>query len=213
MQASELTDDQVVELAEMFRLMGDPSRLKIIAACLQAPTCISDIAAKYGLSQTLVSHHLRLLRAARVLRAERRGKQIFYAVGCRRLDAHGPDPLTRQIARLAAHDEARHVALGMSHLLYRLEEHEPALRMRLAQAVEHRNDTLAATAGLNEKEFDALILAGASELTPAGVARGYAHVQQLIRDMADGRYARLARLGFEREHAKQLASLHTRNFM
>jgi ArsR family transcriptional regulator, lead/cadmium/zinc/bismuth-responsive transcriptional repressor len=78
MQASELTDDQVVELAEMFRLMGDPSRLKIIAACLQAPTCVSDIAAKYGLSQTLVSHHLRLLRAARVLRAERRGKQIFY---------------------------------------------------------------------------------------------------------------------------------------
>ena len=40
--------------------------------------CVSDIAAKHGLSQPLVSHHLRLLRAARVLRAERRGKQIFY---------------------------------------------------------------------------------------------------------------------------------------
>ncbi|MGF6596833.1 DNA-binding transcriptional ArsR family regulator [Paraburkholderia sp. GAS448] len=78
MQASDLTDDQVVELAEMFRLMGDPSRLKIIAACLGAPMCVSDIAAKHGLSQPLVSHHLRLLRAARVLRAERRGKQIFY---------------------------------------------------------------------------------------------------------------------------------------
>jgi ArsR family transcriptional regulator, lead/cadmium/zinc/bismuth-responsive transcriptional repressor len=78
MEATELTDDQVVELAEMFRLMGDPSRLKIIAACLSAPMCVSDIAAKYGLSQPLVSHHLRLLRAARVLRAERRGKQIFY---------------------------------------------------------------------------------------------------------------------------------------
>ena len=78
MQASDLTDDQVVELAEMFRLMGDPSRLKIIAACLGAPISVSDIAAKYGLSQPLVSHHLRLLRAARVLRSERRGKQIFY---------------------------------------------------------------------------------------------------------------------------------------
>ncbi|GJH25832.1 MULTISPECIES: metalloregulator ArsR/SmtB family transcription factor [Caballeronia] len=74
----ELSDDQVVELAEMFRLMGDPSRLKIIAACLGAPMCVSDIAAKYGMSQPLVSHHLRLLRAARVLRSERRGKQIFY---------------------------------------------------------------------------------------------------------------------------------------
>lgn len=78
MQASELADDQIVELAEMFRLMGDPSRLKIIAACLGAPMCVSDIAANLGLSQPLVSHHLRLLRAARVLRSERRGKQIFY---------------------------------------------------------------------------------------------------------------------------------------
>ncbi len=79
MRAAELTEDQIVELAEMFRLMGDPSRLKIIAACLGAPTYVSDIAARLGLSQPLVSHHLRLLRAARVLRAERRGKQIFYA--------------------------------------------------------------------------------------------------------------------------------------
>ncbi|TAL53155.1 metalloregulator ArsR/SmtB family transcription factor [Pandoraea sp.] len=78
MHAADLSDDQVVELAEMFRLMGDPSRLKIIAACLSAPMCVSDIAAKLGLSQPLVSHHLRLLRAARVLRAARRGKQIFY---------------------------------------------------------------------------------------------------------------------------------------
>lgn len=79
MQASDLSDDQVAELAEMFRLMGEPSRLKIIASCLGTPMCVSDIAAKHGLSQPLVSHHLRLLRAARVLRAERRGKQIFYA--------------------------------------------------------------------------------------------------------------------------------------
>lgn len=78
MQVLELTDDQVTVLAEMFRLMGDPSRLKIITACLLAPMCVSDIAAKYGLSPTLVSHHLRLLRAARVLRADRRGKQVFY---------------------------------------------------------------------------------------------------------------------------------------
>ncbi|KAA1014530.1 ferritin-like domain-containing protein [Paraburkholderia panacisoli] len=128
------------------------------------------------------------------------------------LQTSGPDPLTRQIARLAAHDEARHVALGMSHLLYRLER-EPALRLRLAQAVEHRHSALAGTAGLNEEVFDALILAAAGELTAAGVARDYARVQQLIRDMADGRYTRLVRLGFEGEHAKQLASLHTRNFM
>ncbi|WP_321787439.1 ferritin-like domain-containing protein [Paraburkholderia sp. J94] len=128
------------------------------------------------------------------------------------LQAHGPDPLTRQIARLAARDEARHVALGMSHLLYRLKS-EPYLRTRLARAIEARHGALAGTAGLNEEVFDALILVAAGELTPAAVARGYARVQDLMREMADGRYTRLVRLGFEAAEARELASLHTRNFM
>jgi DNA-binding transcriptional ArsR family regulator len=73
-----ISEDQALVLAEMFRLMGDPSRLKIIVACLDEAVCVSDIAARLKLSPSLVSHHLRLLRAARVLRAERHGKQVFY---------------------------------------------------------------------------------------------------------------------------------------
>ncbi|MEX3846322.1 hypothetical protein [Paraburkholderia sp. BR10882] len=99
----------------------------------------------------------------------------------------------------------------MSHLLYRLNS-EPRLRSRLAHAVEQRHDALEGTAGLNEEVFDALILIAAGELTPAAVARGYAQVQTLMREMADGRYTRLVRLGFEPAQAKQLAALHTRNF-
>lgn len=128
------------------------------------------------------------------------------------LQAHGPDPLTRQIARLAARDEARHVALGMSHLLYRVRS-APDLRLQLARAIEQRHGALESTAGLNEEVFDALILVAAGELTPAAVARGYALVQNLMREMADGRYTRLVRLGFEQAEARELASLHTRNFM
>lgn len=128
------------------------------------------------------------------------------------LAAHAPDALTRQIARLAARDEARHVALGMSHLLYRLQQ-EPALRGRLAQAVEARHDSLAGTAGLNEEVFDALVLIGAGALTPAAVGTGFAKVQQLMREMADGRFTRLLRLGFGRGEAERLSALHTRNFM
>lgn len=60
--------------------MGDASRLKIVLVCLKKPRCVSDIATATRLSASLVSHHLRLLRAARMLRAERRGKQVFYAV-------------------------------------------------------------------------------------------------------------------------------------
>ena len=128
------------------------------------------------------------------------------------LQTYAPDPLTRQICRLAARDEARHVALGMSHLLHRLKL-EPDFRHRLAQAVEARHDALAGTSGLNEEVFDALILVGAGALSADALALGSQRVQQLMQDMADGRYTKLVRLGFERGHAQELASLHTRNFM
>jgi DNA-binding transcriptional ArsR family regulator len=93
--ALSMTEGETLALAEMFRLMGDASRLKIILACLDVPTCVSDIARRTKLSQSLVSHHLRLLRAARVLRAQRQGKQVFYAAA----DAH----IRRVIADMAAH--------------------------------------------------------------------------------------------------------------
>src|SRR5690606_15267215 len=76
------------------------------------------------------------------------------------IQAVAPDPLTRQVARYAAIDEARHVALGMSHLLYRLQR-EPDFIHRLAQAVEARHDALQDTGGLNEEVFDALVLMAA----------------------------------------------------
>ena len=74
-------EDLVVELAETFRLMSDPTRLKIILACLDAPAAVGEMAERLGISASLVSHHLRLLRAARLLQADRRGRQVFYVVG------------------------------------------------------------------------------------------------------------------------------------
>lgn len=128
------------------------------------------------------------------------------------LQANAPDPVTRQIARLTARDEARHVAFGMAHLEYRLSV-QPDYQARLRNAIEVRYDTLASTAGLNEEVFDALVLLAAGELSPAAVARGHTAVQQLQRDMAAGRRSRLARLGFDRDEAQRLSELHTRNFM
>lgn len=75
-----LDDDGVIQLAEMFRLMGDPTRLRIILGCLAGPRSVGDIAERLGLSPSLVSHHLRLLRAARVMRGRRHGKQVHYGV-------------------------------------------------------------------------------------------------------------------------------------
>jgi hypothetical protein len=128
------------------------------------------------------------------------------------LHLHAPDPVTRQIARLAARDEARHVAFGMAHLMSRLKQ-EPQFLTRLSNAVQSRNDALSGTSGLNEEVFDALILLAAGEFTPKAIAAGYLRVQQLMRDMSEGRQARLEKLGFAREAAQRLSSLHTRNFM
>ena len=73
-----LHDDSVHQLADIFRLLGDPNRLKIVIACLNDKISVGDIAEKVELSQPLVSHHLRLLKAARLLRHEKQGKQAFY---------------------------------------------------------------------------------------------------------------------------------------
>jgi DNA-binding transcriptional ArsR family regulator len=72
-------DDRAAALAALFRLLGDATRLRIVLCCLQAPTAVGAIAERLELSGSLVSHHLRLLRAARIVRAARRGKQVFYA--------------------------------------------------------------------------------------------------------------------------------------
>ena len=77
-------DERVVPLADLFRLLGDATRLRIVLACVQDRIAVGAIADALGLSPSLVSHHLRLLRAARVVRAEREGKQGFYAAA----DAH-----------------------------------------------------------------------------------------------------------------------------
>lgn len=72
--------EQAEELAGMFHLLGDVNRLRLICACMNTPICVQDLAERFDLSPSLVSHHLRLLKAARLMRAERRGKQVFYTV-------------------------------------------------------------------------------------------------------------------------------------
>ncbi len=72
------TEGAIAELADLFRLLGDPTRLRIVLACMDVSVAVSDIANQLNLSQSLVSHHLRLLRGARIVKAERQGKQVFY---------------------------------------------------------------------------------------------------------------------------------------
>ncbi|WP_423822497.1 metalloregulator ArsR/SmtB family transcription factor [Salinisphaera sp. SPP-AMP-43] len=87
-------------MAEMFRLLGEPNRLSLVYACLEQPQSVASLAEQIDISMSLASHHLRLLRAARLLAAERRGKQVFYVAA----DDHVQRVLRDMIAHSAKED-------------------------------------------------------------------------------------------------------------
>ena len=68
-------------LAETFRMLADPGRLRLILALLEAgELCVCDLAAATGLSQTACSHNLRLLRSARLVRYRKQGRNVYYTL-------------------------------------------------------------------------------------------------------------------------------------
>ena len=128
------------------------------------------------------------------------------------LARHAPDPVTRRVCELVVQDEARHVAFGVAHLRHAVDL-ERGLLSRLRLAVEQRHDALVDTAGLNEEVFDSLVLIAAHEWNPEALGRGWKAVQQLQKDMDEGRQRRLIHVGFPADEAAELSALHTRNFM
>jgi DNA-binding transcriptional ArsR family regulator len=73
-----LKEEQIAEVAEILRLLGEASRLRVLLACLAGPASVGEIALRAGMARSLASHHLRVLRASRLLRAKRNGKQMIY---------------------------------------------------------------------------------------------------------------------------------------
>lgn len=67
-------------LAETFKVLGDPTRVRILDALARAELCVCDIATLLGLSESAVSHQLRLLRTMRLVRPRREGRMVFYAL-------------------------------------------------------------------------------------------------------------------------------------
>jgi DNA-binding transcriptional ArsR family regulator len=75
---------QVTELADVFGLLADPGRLRVLVALLEGEMCVCDLAAAAGASESAASHHLRLLRAHRVVQVRRAGRMAYYRLA----DAH-----------------------------------------------------------------------------------------------------------------------------
>lgn len=76
-----LPEGAALDLAETFRLLSDPGRLRLIAALLEADElCVCDLSDATGLSPTACSHNLRLLRAQRLVRYRRQGRNVYYTL-------------------------------------------------------------------------------------------------------------------------------------
>jgi ArsR family transcriptional regulator, lead/cadmium/zinc/bismuth-responsive transcriptional repressor len=73
-------DDSSQRMAETFRVLSDPTRLRIISALELDELCVCDIAALASLTQSLVSHHLQNLRQMKIVKYRREGKMSFYAL-------------------------------------------------------------------------------------------------------------------------------------
>jgi hypothetical protein len=128
------------------------------------------------------------------------------------LDRRAPDPVTGAVCRLAAQDEARHVAFGVAHLRERISQ-DSGILPKLANAVRRRHDALRYTAGLNAEVFDALVLVASGSWDPPDLRRGHENVMRLVREMDEFRQKRMVHLGFGEAEAQELSGLHTRNFM
>ncbi|MDQ6833906.1 MAG: metalloregulator ArsR/SmtB family transcription factor [Chloroflexota bacterium] len=68
------------DLAALFGALGDPTRVRLLAALAAGPLCVCDLAAVLGMTQSAVSHQLRLLRALGLVRARREGKLVWYTL-------------------------------------------------------------------------------------------------------------------------------------
>lgn len=79
-----LNDDQIIDMAELFKIFGDSTRIKIINVLLEEELCVNDIATRVGASQSAISHQLRILKSSKLVKYKKEGNLIYYSLD----DAH-----------------------------------------------------------------------------------------------------------------------------
>ena len=108
LRAALISGDDVQDLAETFRTLGDATRVRILDALSHGELCVCDLAALVGMSESAVSHQLRLLRNLRLVRHRREGRMVFYALddrhiislfrqGLRHVQENGRDMARRRV--------------------------------------------------------------------------------------------------------------------
>ena len=77
-------EDVLYDLAELFKVFGDSTRIRILFVLFEAEVCVCDLAAALNMTQSAVSHQLRILKQNKLVRSRREGKSVFYSLA----DAH-----------------------------------------------------------------------------------------------------------------------------
>lgn len=73
-------EEVLYDLAELFKVFGDSTRIKILCALFKAEMCVCDMAALFSMSQSAISHQLRVLKQARLVKYRRDGKVVYYSL-------------------------------------------------------------------------------------------------------------------------------------
>ena len=75
-----LPEETVIRLSDVFKILGDPTRVKILSVLAKREMCVCDLAATLSMGQSAISHQLRLLRGARLVKYRKEGKEAWYSL-------------------------------------------------------------------------------------------------------------------------------------
>jgi len=109
-QVKVLDDGTATALAETFRVLGDTTRVRMLDALSHAEVCVCDLASLLGLTESAVSHQLRLLRSLRLVTSRRDGRHIYYTLADQhvvKLFAQGLEHVQENDSRLMPAPNAR----------------------------------------------------------------------------------------------------------
>ncbi|MCT7397936.1 metalloregulator ArsR/SmtB family transcription factor [Eubacterium sp. LFL-14] len=73
-------EDELYDLAELFKVFGDSTRIRILFVLFESEVCVCDLAETLNMTQSAVSHQLRILKQAKLIKNRREGKSIFYSL-------------------------------------------------------------------------------------------------------------------------------------
>ncbi len=73
-------EEELYDLAELFKVFGDSTRIRILYVLFEEEVCVCDLAAALNMTQSAISHQLKILKQAKLVKARREGKQVFYTL-------------------------------------------------------------------------------------------------------------------------------------